>query len=114
MKVESLMKMAGSYPDGLKTLWEKEKLLVTSNLSFSHSVFKRLVSQGRQKVSLCGNGLRRHFYLFSRTWRYLFNTLLVQLNSISNDQIFKGPNSKQLQTTNEIDVTEKSKSVMKG
>ena len=23
----------------------------------SHSVFKRLVSQGRQKVSLCGNGL---------------------------------------------------------
>ena len=25
--------------------------------SFSHSVFKRLVSQGRQKASLCGNGL---------------------------------------------------------
>ena len=23
----------------LKTLWEKEKLLVTSNFSFSHSVF---------------------------------------------------------------------------
>ena len=40
-----------------KTLWEKEKLLVTSNFSFSHRVFKRLVSQGRQKVSLCGNGL---------------------------------------------------------
>ena len=29
-----------------------------SNFSFSHSVFKRLVSQGRQKVSLCGNGLK--------------------------------------------------------
>ena len=28
-----------------------------SNFSFSHSVFKRLVSQGRQKVSSCGNGL---------------------------------------------------------
>ena len=28
-----------------------------SNFSFSHSVFKRLVSQGRQKVLLCGNGL---------------------------------------------------------
>ena len=52
-----MMKMAESYPDGWKTLWEKEKLLVTSNFSFSHSVFKRLVSQGRQKVSLCGNGL---------------------------------------------------------
>ena len=25
--------------------------------SFTHSIFKRLVSQGRQKVSLCGNGL---------------------------------------------------------
>ena len=37
-------------------LWEKEKLLITSNFS-SHCVFKRLVSQGRQKVSLCGNGL---------------------------------------------------------
>ena len=36
---------------------KKEKLLVTSNFSFSHSVFKRLVSQGRQKASLCGNGL---------------------------------------------------------
>ena len=31
---------------------------VTSNFSFSHSVFKRLVSQGPQKVSLCGNGLK--------------------------------------------------------
>ena len=38
--------------------WEKEKLLVTSNFSFSHSVFKGLVSQVRQKVSLCGNGLK--------------------------------------------------------
>ena len=26
-----------------KTIWEKEKLLVKSNLSFSHSVFKRFV-----------------------------------------------------------------------
>ena len=32
-------------------------MLVTSNFSFSHSVFSKLVSQGRQKVSLCGNGL---------------------------------------------------------
>ena len=57
--------MAESYSNRLKTLWEKEKLLVTSNFSFSHSVFKRLVSLGRQKVSLCGNGLthslKKHF-----------------------------------------------------
>ena len=49
--------MAESYPKGKKTLWEKEKLLVMSNFSFSHSVFKRLVSQGRQKASLCRNEL---------------------------------------------------------
>ena len=42
----------------VETLWEKEKLLVMNNFSFSHSVFKRLVSQGRQKVSMYGNGLR--------------------------------------------------------
>ena len=30
--------------------------------SFSQSVYKRLDSQGRQKVSLCGNGLRVAFY----------------------------------------------------
>ena len=49
--------MEESYPNGQKTLWEKEKLLVMSNFSFSHCVFKKLVSQGRQKVSLCVNGL---------------------------------------------------------
>ena len=36
------MKLEESYLNGLKTLWEKEKLLVTSNFSFSHSVFRRL------------------------------------------------------------------------
>ena len=57
MTISNFTKMAESYPNGYKTQWEKKKLLVTSNFSFSHSVFKRLVSQGRQKVSLCGNGL---------------------------------------------------------
>ena len=36
---------------------------VTSNFSFSHGVFKTLVSQGRQKVSLCGNTLNQYFCL---------------------------------------------------
>ena len=57
MTISKLTQMAKSYSNGLKTLWEKEKLLITSNFSFSHIVFKRPVSQGRQKVSLCGNGL---------------------------------------------------------
>ena len=57
MTILNFMKIAGSSLNEWKTLWVKEKLLVTSNFSFSHSVFKRLVSQGCQKVSLCGNGL---------------------------------------------------------
>ena len=28
--------------------------------SFSHNVFKRLLSQTHQKVSMCGNGLKYH------------------------------------------------------
>ena len=39
-----------------KTFWEQEKMLVTSIFSFSHNVFKSLVSKRRQKVS-CGNGV---------------------------------------------------------
>ena len=40
-----------------KTLWEKEKLLVTSNFSFSHSVFKRLLLQTRKDQGLFWKGL---------------------------------------------------------
>ena len=85
MKISNLTKMAESYPNGKKTLWEKEKLLITSNFSFSHSVFKRLVSQGRQKVSLCGNGLSaytlyRHFNPFpNKPWFLgVFSTSLLK------------------------------------
>ena len=42
---------------GHKTLWEKEKLLVTSNFSFSHSVCKRLVQQTRKRKGLFEKGL---------------------------------------------------------
>ena len=50
--------MAECSLNGLKTLCEKEKLLVTSNCSFSHSVFKRLVLQTRENQGLFGKGLR--------------------------------------------------------
>ena len=55
--ISNLMKMAENFPKGLKTLWEKEKLLVTSNFSFSRSVFKRLVLQTRKNQGLFGKGL---------------------------------------------------------
>ena len=45
---------------GSKALREKEKLLVTSNFSFSHSVFHSYISLVRQNAALCGNGLKRY------------------------------------------------------
>ena len=53
------MKMVDSSLTGKKTLWAKEKLLVTSNLSFSHRVFKRLVPETRKNQGLFGKGLTR-------------------------------------------------------
>ena len=44
----NLMKMVESSPKGQETLWKKQKLLVMSNFSLSHSVFKRLVLQIRK------------------------------------------------------------------
>ena len=52
------MEIAESSPNRLKTLWEKEKLLVTSNFSFSRSVFKRPVLQTRKNQGLFGKGLK--------------------------------------------------------
>ena len=43
--------------NGLKTQCGKEELLVSSNFSFSHSVFKRLVLQTRKNQGLFGKGL---------------------------------------------------------
>ena len=44
--------------NGEKTQWEKEKLLIMSNFSFSLGVFKRLVLQTRKNQGLFGKGLR--------------------------------------------------------
>ena len=53
--------MAQSSTKGYKTLWEMEKLLVTSNFSISHSVFNRLILQTRKKQGLFGEGLKPFF-----------------------------------------------------
>ena len=50
MTISNLTKMAESYPNGLKKQWKKEKLLVTSNFSFSDSVFKRLFPRASKGV----------------------------------------------------------------
>ena len=52
----NLMKVMETSPKEKKTLWKKEKMLVTSNFSFSHSVFKRLVLQTRKNQGCLGKG----------------------------------------------------------
>ena len=49
--------MKNKYHVVQKTLREKEKLLVTSNFSFSHNVCHSYKSLLHQNVVLCGNGL---------------------------------------------------------
>ena len=61
--------------------WEKEKLLVTSNFSFFHSVFKRLVCQGPKKVSVCGNGLIQLIFQWSTPVKEVDESLLILLRS---------------------------------
>ena len=66
--------MEESSPKGWKTQWEKEKVLVTSNFSFSHSVFKSLVQQTHKNQGLFGKRLIR--LPFHSTW--LIATLQVK------------------------------------
>ena len=51
--------MAESSHKGWQTQWQKEKLLITSNFSFSQSVFKRLVQHIRKNQGLFWKGLTR-------------------------------------------------------
>ena len=54
----NVTKMIISVFDRVENIVGKGEIACTSNFSFSHNVFKRLLSQRRQKVSLCGNGLK--------------------------------------------------------
>ena len=55
--VKNMDKWAYSYLPELKTLWEIEKLLVTSNFSFSHNVLKSYLLLMRQNEYLWTKGL---------------------------------------------------------
>ena len=50
----NVTKMVISVFDRVENIVGKGEIACTSNFSFSHNVFKRLLSQKRQKVSLCG------------------------------------------------------------
>ena len=103
----NLMKMAVTSPNGKKILWEKEKLLVTSNFSFSYSVFKRLVLQTCENQGLFGKGLK-----ISKSARIFHWDILLYIKAlfmlewkrlVDLSQYFKliGPKS-SLQTTTQI------------
>ena len=53
----NVTKMIISVFDSVENIVGKGEIACRSNFSFSHNVFKRLLSQRRQEVSLCGNGL---------------------------------------------------------
>ena len=57
------MKMAESSKKWVENTEKKEKLLVMSNFSFSHSVFQGLVLQTRENQGLFGKGLTESQYI---------------------------------------------------
>ena len=61
-------------------MWEKEKLLVTSNFSFSHSVFNRPVLQTRENQGLFGKGLN-HILSYFDIQKCLRFSMVCEYNS---------------------------------
>ena len=53
----NVTKMIISAFDRAENIVGKGEIACTSNVPYSHNVFKRFLSPTRQKVSLCGNGL---------------------------------------------------------
>ena len=66
-------------------LWEKEKLLVTSNFSFSLSVFKRLVLQTRKNQDLFGKGLKIFFYMIAKEKIFILISVLQEILSFAKN-----------------------------
>ena len=64
MTIPNLLKMVETSPNGQKTQWEKEKLLLISNFSFSHSVFKSLLLQTGKNQGFFGKGLNIFIPIF--------------------------------------------------
>ena len=62
----NVTKMIISVFDRVENIVGKGEIACRSNFSFSHNVFKRLLSQTRQMVSLCGNGLNDTVYQISK------------------------------------------------
>ena len=67
-----------NYWKELKTLWQKEKLLIISNISFFHNVFKFFI----------GRGVRRRLYVVKGWWCRTFPSPLTVSKYVSNHSSF--------------------------
>ena len=68
--------------DRVENIVGKGEIACTSNFSFSHNVFKRLLSETHQKVSLCGNGLNDGNW--SSSTEYTISALYCIDNHLTN------------------------------
>ena len=85
------MEITQSSPIELKTELEKEKLLVMSNFSFSHSVFKRLLLKTHKNSGLFGKGLRPvqiDIKFCRKIWRTRQHTLLRMFDEYGARSLF--------------------------
>ena len=80
--------MVESYLNRQKTLWEKEKLLVTNNFFFSQGVFKRLELQTRKNQGLFGKGLNLTLYHIIPTFGEAFLKTLWDKEKVLVSSIF--------------------------
>ena len=90
-------------------MWEKEKLLLTSNLSFSHVVFIKLVRQIRKSQGLFGKGLKTlvcHGLTNQRPPAHKVDALT--LSHMSNSRLFQTDKSLQTTISNFMKTTESS------
>ena len=70
--------MAKISPFGLKAPWEKEKLLIMSNISFSHSVFKILIMQTPNNPGLIWGKVEHVPYTSASTTSTLTQSVIEQ------------------------------------
>ena len=71
--------MGHNYLIEKKTLWEKKKLLVTSNFFFSHNIFKNCLLLMRQNEYLWSKGLKFE-------WDTCYETYMISLDKVVNDK----------------------------
>ena len=67
----NVTKLIISVFDRAENIVGKGEIACTSNFSFSHNVYKRLLFQTHQNVSLCGNGFKRNCIAkcyFNESW----------------------------------------------